>query len=182
MLILVVGFLVQYSEKPLRPPVIISHYKFTLCQVAPSMELPSIDSEKINNEYPKNQIWIKVEIEQADDWRNMSGQRLMLDGGYIIPTATLTTAEGKSLKMFEAQPESVDPLQFRIVHFVYDKFNPDGDRQKYYMIYGFDNAIGAKRADFEAVVHMSPYDLNALQTPDPSPINRPLRFDNLSLP
>lgn len=173
--------LVLPSQKPLATPIVISHYRLTLCQVAASMD--SANNEEPHSEaYPEHQVWVKVQIEQADHWRDTSTNRPMLYGNYVIPSATLTAADGKPLKMFAAQAQSVDPLHFRVVHFIYDKFNPDGDRQKYYMVYGFDNSIQAQKADFEADVHIPANDVNGIRTPDQPPFIRPLRFDNLNLP
>lgn len=175
-----VCFLVLHSQKRLAAPVVISHYRLTLCQVAASVDGAN-DEEPHSGAYPEHQVWVKVQIEQADRWRDTSTNRPKLYGNYVMPSATLT-ADGKPLKMFAAQAQSVDPLHFRFVHTIYDRFNPQGDKQAYYMIYGFDNSIQARKANFEADVHIPAYDVNGKRTSDQPPFIRSLRFDGLSLP
>ena len=164
-------------QKPLAPPVTMSHYRFLLHDVSETSDWPQ---RLQRSSY--HQVCVTVQIQRADQYRDSSTNRPSLYGSELIPRATLTTKEGVRLHLLDAQAITEDPLHFQIVHHIYDKLNPDGDEDNFYMVYVFENPEQDKSADFEADVHIPAYDVNGTRNAEQPPYVRPLRFNSLRLP
>ncbi len=164
-------------RKPLAPPVTMSHYRFLLHNVSETSDWPMRLQRS-----PYHQVCVTVQIQRADQYRDSSTNRPSLYGSELIPYARLTTKEGVSLHLLDAQAITEDPLHFTFVHHIYDKFNPEGDEDNFYMVYVFENPEQYKSADFEADVHIPAYDANGTRNAEQPPFVRPLHFTNLRLP
>ncbi len=164
-------------RKPLAPPVTMSHYRFLLHDVSQTSDWPMRLQWS-----PYHQVCVTVQIRRADRYRDSSTNRPSLYGSELIPLARLTTKEGVPLHLLDAQAITEDPLHFTFVHHIYDKFNPEGDEDNFYMVYVFENPEQYKSADFEADVHLPVSDVNGTRNAEQPPFVRPLRFSSLSLP
>ncbi len=164
-------------QKPLAPPVTMSHYRFLLRDVSETSDWP-----RRLQRSPYHQVCVTVQIQRADQYHDSSTNRPSLYGSELIPRARLTTKAGVPLHLLDAQAITEDPLHFTFVHHIYDKFSPDSDELNFYMVYVFENPEQERSADFEADVQIPAYDVNGTRNAEQPPFVRPLRFNHLRLP
>jgi len=176
------AFVATRPQRPPASPVVMSHYRLTLLRVTASPEWGA------SFEKSSKQVWVTVQVDQADNYYDSSGNRP--ERFNLMPWATLVSKDGTPLKLLDMRDtaEQSETLKFvghsrsRAVQYVYNAFHADGHQEAVDVTFVFDNSDQKSQADFEADVHLPAYDMNGTRNAEQPPLVRSLRYSNLTLP
>lgn len=177
--VIVAALFPVFHRPPLPPPVVASHFKFTVTDVhSETIPADTYARMKANGvpPPPREQVWVKVRIDYADNYHDSSTNRPSLEPTSLVPDAQLIAPDGTRLPMFKMDSDTDTFWWSRLRN-----HGRGGGVSAFYAVYGFDNAAHAARATLIVNVHVDPYDPNLTRNSETAPFIRPARFENIAI-